>query len=171
MGSSQSSYSYRETYPSAADKAVRTTSLSEEAPSVPGYSSAFIDPASRAALPTVNPLAVLPIAIRYGLNVQVVSNDSMDPRGGRDHLIPTKMPGQLADPRLVGALLDKLAIRGMVDSIKPVDASTTSVIGSVPYSDYDGGDGSNGLRGYSLTSVEDGGGAGGYASADQQLTV
>jgi len=80
-------------------------------------------------LPPINPLAYVTNDQMYGMTVQLVANQSQDPRGDIDNKIPIRVPHTLQDPRLLGALLDRQYIATQAKDITPVQESATAYVG------------------------------------------
>jgi hypothetical protein len=141
----------RETYPSEPGLPSYAQPAELQPQMTPGRSM-FLDPATRQALPAMNPNAFVPNQIRYGLRVQVVANQSQDPRGDIDNRIPTKLMSQLINPRLVGAVIDREEIPRLAAVMTPVYDSTSAVVGSAneDFMAYARGDDEMAVPGYSL---------------------
>lgn len=102
----------------------------------PAVGSTFIDPASKFALPSVNPIALVPNIVRYGQGGFVVHNQSRDPRGDIDYLIPVKMPSQQAEGINIGALLDRRHIPFITAKTPAIADTQQSVVGAVQTDRY-----------------------------------
>jgi hypothetical protein len=72
--------------------------------------TSHVDPATGSVLPTVNPLARIPARMRIGQKLQVIHNQSSDPRGDADHIVGAVDSGANANPRAWGALMDRQAL-------------------------------------------------------------
>jgi hypothetical protein len=72
--------------------------------------SSNVDVRTGSILPMVNPLAVIPRGARSGQNVQVVFNQSHDFRGDVDHMVGYSIPETNANPRAMGALMDRQSL-------------------------------------------------------------
>jgi hypothetical protein len=105
----------------------------------PAVGSTFIDPASAFALPSVNPIGLVPNIIRYGEGGFVVHNQSRDPRGDIDYLIPVKMPQQQASVINIGALLDRRHIPFITRATPPIAETTSGVTGALKFDQFQAG--------------------------------
>lgn len=67
-----------------------------------------VDPSFK-NLPSVNPVATVPVQSRFGKVPPVVFNQSQDLRGDLDYKVGYRSPENLANPRAFGALQDRIS--------------------------------------------------------------
>ena len=82
----------------------------------------YMDPLTQTLLPTTNPKAYLSKWVRQG-EVQAVyrgTNPSTDLRGGLDHLVGATEPFSNANPRTLGAVVDRSNLSAQAPKVQSI---------------------------------------------------